>query len=144
LRHDDLVSSPHRLPLLAFRWPPAAAKHSPARSLSRRSSFAAGGSAPPGVPCCTRTQRSWDFTLRSFAPAGQFGSVSSAPPRPTCRSPDVHPPRLFSSRSPAAFSDLLPSRHATPLRPIRMRRVRFLGFDPSVPAVRRLSLRPAN
>lgn len=60
--------------LVAHR-PLAAAEHSPERSFAfvRRSSSAdRHESAPPGVPLALRTQRSWDFTLRSFAPAGQF------------------------------------------------------------------------
>jgi len=68
-------------------------------------------------------QRSWDSTLRSFAPAGQFRNVfGCGGPRDVCLS---HPPRWFWSRHRPP--ELVKNR----LRPIRMCKVRLLGVDPS-------------
>jgi hypothetical protein len=127
--------------LVAHR-PLAAAEHSPERSFAfvRRSSSAdRHESAPPGVPLALRTQRSWDFTLRSFAPAGQFRQrIVRTGEGPPVVSPHwhIHLDDFVRGigRSLESFSTL--SRPHS-LRPIRMWRVRFLGFDPSAPAVRR-------
>lgn len=97
-----------------------------------------------------RTQRSWDFTLRSFSPAGQFRHLRfrmAGGPRV------VHP----SSAISCTFASIILSRYRPlanllstfqtcdfNLGPIGICRVRLLGFNPSVPACWPMVARSAN